>query len=76
MDSVELNGKVAPCVEVTETCGEWHVRVIEADREKTLTFELESFALAFAEGQRIRLRLDEFVYGARSYLKGPSHLPY
>ena len=60
MDSVTTNGKVGACVEVVEACGEWHVRVIEVDRETTLTFELESFALAYAEGQRLRLGLAAF----------------
>ena len=55
------NGKVHPCVEVVEACGEWHVRVVGQDQERTLTFELESYALAFAEGQRIRLGLEKFV---------------
>ncbi|MGX8010109.1 hypothetical protein ACVDG8_014650 [Mesorhizobium sp. ORM8.1] len=61
MDGVTSNGKVHPCIEVVEACGEWHVRVIEEDQAKTLTFELESFALAFAEGQRIRLKLPDFT---------------
>jgi hypothetical protein len=59
MDGVQMNGKVHPCVEVVEACGEWHVRVVGLDDERTLTFELESFALAFAEGQRILLGLDK-----------------
>ncbi|MGO4642552.1 hypothetical protein AB4Z43_29440 [Mesorhizobium sp. 2RAF45] len=64
MDSVTvlLNGEVHPCVEVVEGCGEWHVRVVDGDdREKTLNFELESIAPAYAEGQRMRLGLDHFV---------------
>ncbi|QKD13587.1 hypothetical protein [Mesorhizobium sp. NZP2077] len=60
MDSVPMNGKVHPCVEVVEACGEWFVRVVEEDQELTRSFELESFALAFAEGQRIRLGLADF----------------
>jgi hypothetical protein len=60
MDS-ETNGKVHPCVEVVEACGEWFVRVVEEGQEITRSFELESFALAFAEGQRMRLGLDKFV---------------
>ena len=59
MDDVTLNGKVHPCIEVVEACGEWFVRVVEEDQELTRSFELESFALAFAEGQRIRLGLDK-----------------
>jgi hypothetical protein len=45
----ETNGKVHPCVEVVEACGEWFVRVVEEDQELTRSFELESYALAFAE---------------------------
>jgi hypothetical protein len=60
MDSVEPNGKVSPCIEVVEACGEWFVRVVEDDQELTRSFELESFALAFAEGQRMRLGLADF----------------
>jgi hypothetical protein len=55
----ETNSKVHPCIEVVEACGEWHVRVVGHDRETTLTFELETSALAFAEGQRMRLGLDK-----------------
>ena len=60
MDSVEPNSKVSPCIEVVEACGEWFVRVVEEDQELTRTFEIESFALAYAEGQRIRLGLSDF----------------
>ena len=60
MDNVMLNGKVYPCVEVVEACGEWLVRVVEDDQELTRSFEIESFALAFAEGQRLRLGLADF----------------
>jgi hypothetical protein len=59
MDGVRLNDNVRPCVEMVEACGEWFVRVVEEDQETTRSFELESFALAFAEGQRMRLRLDK-----------------
>jgi hypothetical protein len=46
---------------VFEARGEWHVRVVEEDQEITRSFVLESFALAFAEGQRIRLGLADFM---------------
>jgi hypothetical protein len=59
MDNVVPFRKAAPCIEVVEACGEWLVRVVEEDQEITRSFELESFALAFAEGQRIRLGLDK-----------------
>ncbi|ESX49051.1 hypothetical protein X762_12450 [Mesorhizobium sp. LSHC426A00] len=48
-------------MEVVEACGEWSVRVAEEDQEITRSFVIESFALSFAEGQRIRLHLDKFV---------------
>lgn len=60
MDSVMPDGKVCPCVEVIEACGEWFVRVVDGDEELTRSFELESFALAYVEGQRRRLGLADF----------------
>ena len=60
MDNVMPTGKVCPCVEVVEACGEWFVRVVEEDQELTRSFEIEAFALAFAEGQRMRLGLADF----------------
>jgi hypothetical protein len=59
--SASLNAEVQPSVEVVEACGEWFVRVVDGDEELTRSFELESFALAFEEGQRRRLGLDKFV---------------
>ncbi|WP_080511824.1 hypothetical protein [Mesorhizobium japonicum] len=61
MDNMMPNGKVRPCVEVVEACGEWFVRVVEEDQELTRSFEIESFALAFAEGHRMRLGLADFI---------------
>ena len=40
--------------------GATFVRAVDGDEELTRSFELESFALAFAEGQRIRLGLTDF----------------
>ncbi|MER9758508.1 hypothetical protein [Mesorhizobium sp. M0138] len=48
-------------VEVREACGEWFVRVVEEDQELTRSFDIESYALAFAEGQRMRLHLNTFL---------------
>lgn len=48
-------------VEVTEAMGEWFVRVVEDEQELTRSFELEAYALAYAEGQRIRLGLADFT---------------
>ena len=49
MDSEIPNGKVHSCVEVVEACGEWFVRDVKEGEELTRAFEIESFALAFAE---------------------------
>ncbi|KQU79451.1 hypothetical protein ASD99_28955 [Mesorhizobium sp. Root695] len=49
-------GLLVTRVEVLEADGEWLVRVIEHDEERTYSFALESFALAFAEGQRTHIK--------------------
>ena len=61
MDNVVPIRKALACIEVVEACGEWHVRVVEEDQELTRSFEIESFALAFAEGQRRRLGLERII---------------
>ena len=61
MDNVVPILKALPCIEVVEACGEWFVRVVEEDQELTRSFDLESFALSFAEGPRIRLHLNKIV---------------
>lgn len=43
-------------VEVFEADGEWVVRIVEDDEELIYSFVLKSFALAFAEGQRRRIK--------------------
>jgi len=45
-------------VEIVEACGEWFVRVVLDGTETVVSFELESFARAYADGQRIRLGLE------------------
>ncbi|ESX13284.1 hypothetical protein X767_30195 [Mesorhizobium sp. LSJC264A00] len=35
--------------------------MVEEDQELTRSFEIESYALAFAEGQRMRLHLNTFL---------------
>ncbi|TPJ97426.1 hypothetical protein FJ872_32120 [Mesorhizobium sp. B2-5-9] len=57
MDNVVPFRNVSARVELAEVSGEWLVRVTENAQELTRSFELESFALSFAEGQRIRLGL-------------------
>ena len=42
-----------------EADGEWCVRVVENGGEQVSSFVIESFALAYAEGQCIRLGLDK-----------------
>ncbi|RWO37489.1 MAG: hypothetical protein EOS12_32180 [Mesorhizobium sp.] len=59
MESANSN-MAPPRVEVAEACGEWFVRIVADDEELTRSFDLESFALSYAEGQRIRLGLAEF----------------
>ncbi|TRC78493.1 hypothetical protein FJV80_24430 [Mesorhizobium sp. WSM4310] len=59
MDNVVPFRKVSARVEVAEVSGEWLVRVTENDQELTRSFDVEEYALSFAEGQRIRLGLDE-----------------
>ncbi|ESX50755.1 hypothetical protein X761_25885 [Mesorhizobium sp. LSHC424B00] len=61
MGGTVQNTETQTVVEVVEACGEWFVRVVEKGKEDSRSFELESYALAFAEGQRIRLNLDKFV---------------
>ena len=57
MDNVQSNTVDRAAVEVVEACGEWFVRVVEDGKATTKSFEIEAFALTFAEGQRIRLGL-------------------
>jgi hypothetical protein len=48
-------------VELVEAYGEWFVRVIDNGEPQTASFDLESFAAAYAEGQRKRLKLAKVV---------------
>lgn len=57
MDNLQNESNVGAQIEVIEACGEWFVRVSDDGRETTCQFDLESFALAYAEGQRLRLKL-------------------
>jgi hypothetical protein len=52
---------IATAIELFETDGEWCVRVVENGGEQVATFVMESFALAYAEGQRIRLGIDSIT---------------
>ena len=61
MDNVQSNEAKSNAVEIVEACGEWFVHVVEHGKETSTSFELEAFALAYAEGQRIRLGLDKVV---------------
>ena len=42
-------GTRQPMVEEVEARGEWFVRAVEEDQELTGSFELDAFALVFAE---------------------------
>ena len=53
-------GRTERAVEIVEVFGEWHVRVVENGKEFVTTFPMESFAISYAEGRRIRLCLDKF----------------
>jgi len=55
-----LDGSTS-CVELTETLGEWFVRVVTDGRETVQSFELESFAIAYAKGQRMGLGLKAVI---------------
>ena len=54
-------GLLGTRIEVIGTSGEWFVRVVEGVEERTYSFVLESFALAFAERQRMGLKLPAIV---------------
>ena len=54
-------GHLVTRIEVIEARGQWFVRVVEDDEERTYSFVLGSFALAFAERQRIGLKLPAIV---------------
>lgn len=45
-------------IELKQADGEWHVHVIEAGSETVRSFSRQDYAESFAEGQRLRLRLE------------------
>ncbi|MGX9148339.1 hypothetical protein [Mesorhizobium sp. 128a] len=55
----------ADSVEITENLGEWFVRVVRNGKVHVSTFEVESYARAFAEGQRIGLGLPKVSCGGQ-----------
>lgn len=44
-------------VQIYENMGEWFVMVVRDGKDHVTSFELESFARAYAEGQRLGLGL-------------------
>lgn len=55
---IELpSNNIPDSVEITENLGEWFVRVVRNGEATISTFEIESYARAFAEGQRLGLGL-------------------
>jgi hypothetical protein len=61
MDVIQESDTRRKAVEVVEACGEWFVHVVEGDQASSMSFELEAFALVYAESQRKRLDLDKFM---------------
>ncbi|TIU89485.1 MAG: hypothetical protein E5V74_13795 [Mesorhizobium sp.] len=61
MDNVPCNEAKQNAVEVVEACGEWFVHVIENGKDTITNFELEAYALSYAEGQRIRLGIEKIA---------------
>lgn len=59
VSSPSLSPIPSPAIEIAESCGEWIVRIVADGMETVRVFEVEAFAMAFAEGQRIRLGLAE-----------------
>ncbi len=56
---MELQHRLAVnSVEIIEGLGEWFVRVIEAGQERIQSFENETFATSYSDGQRLRLGLE------------------
>jgi hypothetical protein len=48
-------------VSIIRLAAEWRVAVREDGKESFRDFEQEAYALAFAEGQRVRLDLEKIV---------------
>jgi hypothetical protein len=61
MDNVQSNEGNLNAVEVIEARGEWVVHVVENGNETIMDFALETYALSYAEGQRIRLGIEKIV---------------
>lgn len=56
-ETVPVADRYYSVVELLECDDAWFVRVVENGKETINTFELELFAVAFAEDQRMRLGL-------------------
>jgi cobalamin-dependent methionine synthase I len=61
MENVEQDKADHPKIEVFDVCGEWFVRVVENRKENVTIFDLKTFAMAYANGQRIRLGLERIT---------------
>ncbi|MEP6565285.1 MAG: hypothetical protein ABJB10_09095 [Mesorhizobium sp.] len=48
-------------IEVIENLGEWFVRVVHHGKAHIMTFEIESYARAFADGQATAMRLEKLA---------------
>lgn len=49
-------------VEVVASHGEWFVQITENGGTHSRSFDVEDYALAFAESQRVRLNLDRIEF--------------
>lgn len=49
------------CVELSRDGETWTVRIDESGESSSRTFEMQSYAESYAEGQRLRLGLSEYT---------------
>jgi hypothetical protein len=61
MENVGQDKANHPKIEVFEVCGEWFVRMVEDRKESVISFDLKTSAMAYANGQRIRLGLERIT---------------
>lgn len=65
-DTINAPARVTLC----EEGGEWLVRVAAHGDETVTSFEMEAFARAFAEGQRLRFGLERLENDAPQAMAG------
>jgi hypothetical protein len=57
MDTPDKDSKISHSVSVDSVDGKWVVTIVDSGESHVREFEIEAFALSFAEGQRHRLGL-------------------